>query len=108
MAGYLAGPNSFQVSYVALPHPGPPFLRQRGKWNRDPLFILIGLVSGGLIEVALPTLVHGPLHGNASAFGIILVAWGAGAFVGAIVAGALAKANTKGSSCLLRVRSWPL
>jgi MFS family permease len=60
------------------------------------IFILIGLVSGGLIEVALPTLVHGPLHGNASAFGIILVAWGAGAFVGAIAAGALGKRKHKG------------
>src|SRR5262249_35346012 len=43
------------------------------------MFMVIGLVSGGLIEVALPTLLHGPLHANASAFGIILAAWGAGA-----------------------------
>ena len=55
------------------------------------IFILIGLVSGGLIEVALPTLVHGPLHGNASLFGIILVAWGVGAFAGAIGSSALGK-----------------
>ena len=60
------------------------------------IFILIGLVSGGLVEVALPTLVHGPLHGNASTFGIILVAWGVGAFFGAIGSPALGKRKHKG------------
>ena len=65
------------------------------------IFIMIGLVSGGLIEVALPTLVHGPLHGNASGYGIILAAWGAGALVGAIVAGALGKGKHKGFIMLL-------
>jgi MFS family permease len=65
------------------------------------MFIVIGLVSGGLIEVALPALVHGPLHANASAFGIILAGWGAGAFVGAIVAGALGKRQHKGLIMLL-------
>jgi len=49
-----------------------------------------------LIEVALPALVHGPLHGNASGFGIILAGWGAGAFIGAIGAGALGKGKHKG------------
>ncbi len=44
----------------------------------------------------MPTLVHGPLHGNASTFGIILVAWGADAFVGAFIAGALGKRKHKG------------
>lgn len=60
------------------------------------IFMVIGLVSGGLIEVALPTLVHGPLHANASGFGIILAGWGAGAFVGAIIAGGLGKRQHKG------------
>lgn len=60
------------------------------------IFMVIGLVSGGLIEVALPTLVHGPMHANASGYGIILAAWGAGALVGAIVAGALGKRKHKG------------
>src|SRR5262249_26715920 len=59
------------------------------------------LVSGGLIEVALPALVHGPLHANASGYGIILVAWGAGALLGAIVAGALGKRQHKGLIMLL-------
>src|SRR5260221_2909438 len=53
------------------------------------MFIVIGLFSGGLIEVALPTLVHGPMHGGASSYGIILAAWGAGALVGSLFAGML-------------------
>ena len=65
------------------------------------IFMVIGLVSGGLIEVALPALVHGPMHGNASGFGIILAAWGAGAFAGALVAGALGKRQHKGLIMLI-------
>src|SRR5262249_12215923 len=65
------------------------------------MFMVIGLVSGGLIEVALPALVHGPMHGNASGYGIILAAWGAGALVGSIVAGALGKGKHKGLIMLL-------
>ena len=65
------------------------------------IFIVIGLVSGGLIEVALPALVHGPMHANAGGYGIILAAWGAGALVGAIVAGALGKRKHKGLTMLL-------
>jgi MFS family permease len=60
------------------------------------IFIMIGLVSGGLIEVALPALVHGPLHASASGFGIILAGWGVGALVGALVAGSLGKRKHKG------------
>jgi MFS family permease len=65
------------------------------------IFMVIGLVSGGLIEVALPALVHGPMHGNASGYGIILAAWGAGAFVGSIFAGMLGKRKHKGLIMLL-------
>jgi MFS family permease len=65
------------------------------------IFLVIGLVSGGSIEVALPALVHGPLHGSASGYGIILAAWGAGALVGAIVAGTLGKRKHKGLIMLL-------
>jgi MFS family permease len=60
------------------------------------MFIVIGLFSGGLIEVALPTLVHGPMHGGASSYGIILAAWGAGALVGSLFAGMLGKQKHKG------------
>jgi predicted MFS family arabinose efflux permease len=65
------------------------------------MFIVIGLFSGGLIEVALPALVHGPMHGGASSFGFILAAWGAGALVGSIFAGMLGKYNHKGLTILL-------
>lgn len=65
------------------------------------LFILIGLVSGGLIEVAQPTLVRGPMQGTACLFGLILVAWGLGAFVGAIGSFALGKRKHKGIIMLL-------
>jgi MFS family permease len=65
------------------------------------VFIVIGLCSGGLIEVALPALVHGPMHGGASSYGLILAAWSAGALVGAILAGTLGKRKHKGVVMLL-------
>jgi MFS family permease len=65
------------------------------------LFIVISLVSGGLIEVALPALVHGPLHGTASGYGFILAGWGAGSLVGSLFAGMLGKRPHKGLLILL-------
>lgn len=58
--------------------------------------IVAGFCVGGLLEVALPTLVHGPMHGSASNYGIILAAWGAGALGGGILAGTLGKLKHKG------------
>ncbi|GLV55403.1 MFS transporter [Dictyobacter sp. S3.2.2.5] len=65
------------------------------------MFIVSSLVTGGLIEVALPALVQGPLHGSASAFGFILAGWGAGALIGSILAGMLGKFKHKGLIILL-------
>jgi MFS family permease len=65
------------------------------------MFIVISLVSGGLIEVALPTLVHGPMHGSASGYGIILAGWSAGALIGSIFAGMLGKRKHKGLLVLM-------
>lgn len=65
------------------------------------MFMVIGFFSGGLIEVALPTLIHGPLHGSSSSFGFILAAWGAGSLVGSIFAGMLGKLTRKGPTILL-------
>ena len=65
------------------------------------LFIVISLLSGGLVEVALPALVHGPMHGAASGYGFILAAWGAGSLVGSIFAGMLGKLKHKGLIILL-------
>lgn len=55
-----------------------------------------GFCFSGLLEVALPTLVHGPMHGGASGYGIILAAWGTGALGGGILAGTLGKCRHKG------------
>lgn len=65
------------------------------------LFIITSLCSGGLIEVALPALVHGPMHAGASSYGAILAAWGAGALAGSICAGTLGKLKRQGLIVLL-------
>ncbi|MGH3170833.1 MAG: MFS transporter [Trebonia sp.] len=49
--------------------------------------IAANLGSGGMSEVSLPSLAHGPLHSGASGYGLILAAFGGGALVGTIVAG---------------------
>lgn len=56
---------------------------------------------GGLMEVALPTLVHGPMHGGAGGYGLILAAFGAGALAGGLFAGMLGKIKRKGLIALL-------
>ncbi|HUX03373.1 MAG TPA: MFS transporter [Acidimicrobiales bacterium] len=45
------------------------------------------LGSGGMSEVALPALVHGPLHDGAVGYGSLIAAVGAGALVGTLAAG---------------------
>jgi predicted MFS family arabinose efflux permease len=45
------------------------------------------LASGGMSEVALPALAHGPLHAGASGYGAILAAFGGGALLGTVAAG---------------------
>lgn len=57
--------------------------------------------TGGLLEVALPTLVHGPLNGGASGYGTILAAFGGGALVGGMLAGMLGGLKRKGLLALL-------
>jgi predicted MFS family arabinose efflux permease len=42
---------------------------------------------GGMSEVALPALAHGPLHAGASGYGAMLAAFGGGALLGTIAAG---------------------
>lgn len=58
--------------------------------------IAVGFCFGGLLEVALPTLVHGPMHGGASGYGAILAGWSAGALGGGILVGTLGKRKQKG------------
>ncbi len=60
-----------------------------------------GFCWGGLLEVALPALVHGPMHGSASGYGAILAACTGGALAGSIFAGMLGKLKHKGLIMLL-------
>ena len=66
------------------------------------LVTLVGnLSSGGLSEVALPALAHGPLHSGATGYGLLIAAFGLGALAGTIVAGQL---STLAKPCL--IGSW--
>lgn len=47
--------------------------------------IVANLAFGGLVEVALPDLAHGPLHAGATGFGLMLSTFGAGALVGTLI-----------------------
>ena len=49
--------------------------------------VAANLGSGGMSDVALPALVHGPFHGGAAGFGSLIAAFGGGALVGTLVAG---------------------
>jgi MFS family permease len=55
--------------------------------------VAANLGSGGLDEVALPSLAHGPLHSGAVGFGWLIAAFGAGALAGTIVAGQASRAR---------------
>lgn len=63
--------------------------------------IVANFCFGGLLEVTLPALVHGPMNGGAGGFGVILAGFGAGALVGGIFAGMLDKISHKGLVALL-------
>ena len=49
--------------------------------------VAANLGSGGVDEVALPSLAHGPLHSGAVGYGWLIAAFGAGALAGTLVAG---------------------
>lgn len=51
------------------------------------LTVTANLGSEGVDYVALPTLAHGPLRSGAGGYGLILAAFGAGALIGAMIAG---------------------
>lgn len=51
------------------------------------LTVTANLGSEGVDYVALPTLAHGPLRSGADGYGLILAAFGAGALIGAMIAG---------------------
>jgi MFS family permease len=53
--------------------------------------IMLNLVYGGILEVGLPALAHGPLHAGANGYGIMLAAFGGGALLGGISGGFLTR-----------------
>ena len=66
--------------------------------------IAANLGFGGMSEVALPALVHGPLHDGASGYGLVIAAFGGGALFGTLVAGwftAMARPAVTASWCFL-------
>ncbi len=53
------------------------------------VIVIVGnLTIGGMMFVALPALAHGPLHAGAGGYGALLAAFGGGALVGGLLAGA--------------------
>ena len=56
--------------------------------------IAANLGTGGAAEVALPALAHGPLRAGAGGYGALIAAFGAGALIGAIVAGQARRARS--------------
>jgi predicted MFS family arabinose efflux permease len=57
------------------------------------LAVAANLGSGGLTEVALPALAHGPLHTGADGYGALIAALGAGALLGTLVAAQVRRAQ---------------
>jgi MFS family permease len=55
--------------------------------------IAANLGMGGMDEVALPALAHGPLRAGAAGYGAILAAFGAGALLGTLAAGQIRRAR---------------
>jgi MFS family permease len=63
--------------------------------------IVANLAFGGLVEVALPDLAHGPLHAGATGFGLMLSTFGGGALAGSLIGATLGKLPRRGLIALL-------
>jgi predicted MFS family arabinose efflux permease len=63
--------------------------------------IVANLAFGGLIEVALPDLAHGPLHAGATGFGLMLSTFGAGALTGTLIGATMGKLPRRGLIALI-------
>jgi len=63
--------------------------------------LFANITFGGLLEVALPSLAHGPLAAGATGYGAILAAFGAGALLGSIATGMLGNIPYRGAVALL-------
>lgn len=65
------------------------------------IVVVANLTFGGMVEVALPALVRGPLNAGAAGLGFLLSSFGAGALVGSIATGLLSKLTHRGVIALL-------
>ena len=97
----LAGPADRGVRRASSAAPGAPAETEaapvptlRAMLRSERVLQIIVLVNiaanlgmGGMSEVALPALAHGPLHAGASGYGAVLAAFGGGALLGTIAAG---------------------
>src|SRR5579875_2004655 len=76
-----------------------------GRYLRTSRLMQVALAAnfcfGGLMELALPTLVHGPMNAGAGGYGLILAAFGGGALAGSLFAGMLGRLKRKGLIALL-------
>jgi MFS family permease len=92
-----ARPTPSVVPVADEPDPAPaPTLRSMLRSERVlQIILLVNLAAnfglGGESEVALPALVHGPLHAGASGYGAVLAAFAGGALLGTIAAGQLGR-----------------
>lgn len=90
----LAAIRSTERAPVVQPGAEPaPKVTLRRLLRSEPVLIVVVLItfaanlgSGGLAEVAIPALAHGPLAAGAVGYGGLLAALGAGALVGTLVA----------------------
>jgi predicted MFS family arabinose efflux permease len=89
-AGLSASPGGDEPE--TSPRQRPPTLWRLIRSDRALQIILLvtlaaNLGSGGLGDVALPALAHGPFHAGAAGYGGLIAAIGAGALIGTIAAG---------------------
>ena len=63
--------------------------------------IVANLAFGGLVEVALPDLAHGPFHAGATGFGLMISAFGAGALAGTLIGATMGRLTHRGLIALL-------
>lgn len=59
--------------------------------------VVINLVLGGVIDVGVPALAHGPLHAGASGYGAMLAFWGGGALVGGVAGSLVSRLPRQGA-----------
>ena len=93
-----AAPDTADGAAAAAETAAAPAPTLRGMLRRERVLQIIVLVNiasnlcmGGMSEVALPALVHGPLHAGASGYGAVLAAFGGGALLGTVAAGPLGR-----------------